>query len=130
MSQRVKKIKIGVMPLAQYKARTIAIAKGEYCPQSSEPKLWFNSMKSLANVFCEENQALLQIIIDKKPQSVSELEPITGRKANNLLRTLRLLENYGLVELLKGRQGRGRAPLIPKVLYDVVDIELHFNALV
>lgn len=122
------KVKVGVMPLTEFKKRTIAIAKGEYKPKKTEPKIWFNSMRSLANVLSEENQELLKLIIDTHPQSIKELESVTGRKANNLLRTLRMMENYGFVKLVEGPRGKGRAPLIPRVMYDMADIEINFSS--
>jgi predicted transcriptional regulator len=68
-----KVVKVGVMPYDQFKKRTIAIAKGEYKPKKNEPKIWFNSIKSLANILSEENQHLLRLIMETKPQSISEL---------------------------------------------------------
>lgn len=127
MIEHHNKAKIGIMPLDKYKERTIAIAKGQYVPKKNEPKIWFSSMKSLANVLSEENQQLIRLILEKNPQSVSELETMTGhkRKANNILRTLRKMEQYGLVQLIKNNQpGRGRSPLIPRVLYDEFDIQV------
>ena len=125
----LKKAKIGVMPLIEFKKRTLDIAKGKYKPKRGEPKIWFSSMKSLANVLSEKNQTLLRLIIDEKPQSISELEPLTGRKPNNLLRTLRVMEHYGFVSLIENNsKTSGRSPLIPKVLYDTADIELHFGS--
>jgi predicted transcriptional regulator len=127
MNNKGKKVKVGIMPLDKFKERTIAIAKGEYKPKWAEPKIWLSSMKSLANVLSEKNQKLLRLIIDVQPQSVSELETLTGRKANNLLRTLRTMENYGFVKLIKGKQGnKGRTPLLPKVIYDMADVEIDF----
>lgn len=122
-----KTMKIGIMAYEDYKNRTIAIAKGEYKPKKDEPKIWFNSIKSLANVLSEENQALLRLIIDEHPHSVKELEHLSGRKANNLLRTLRTMENYGFVKLLKGKVIRGKAPLIPTVLFDSAKVEICFH---
>jgi len=119
-------VKVGVMPLEEFKKRTIAIAKGKYRPKKNEPKIWFRSMRSLANVLSEKNQALLRLIVDKHPQSISELEEVSGRSANNLLRTLRMLENYGFVRLKQGIGGRGRAPLIPDVIYSAAEIEVDF----
>ncbi|HSW71277.1 MAG TPA: transcriptional regulator, partial [Gammaproteobacteria bacterium] len=104
-------VKVGIMPLEQFKKRTIAIARGNYKPKKDEPKIWFRSMRSLAHVLSEENQELLKLIVDKQPQSIKELEGVTGRSANNLLRTLRMLENYGFVKLEEGARGRGRTPL-------------------
>jgi predicted transcriptional regulator len=118
---------VGVMSLNDFKKHTIAIAKGEYKPQKDDPKIWFNSIKSLANVLSEENRHLLRLIIDQKPQSVSELEPLTGRKANNLLRTLHTMEHYGFVTLKKSTERhQGRAPLVPQAIYNTVDIKLNF----
>jgi len=123
----MNKAKIGIMSLEQYKQRTIAIAKGIYKPKKDEPKIWFTSMKSLAHVLSEENQLLLKLIIENNPQSVSDLEALTGykRKANNILRTLRTMEQYGLVKLEENSHKiyRGRAPLMPKALYDEFDVE-------
>ncbi len=128
MHKRLKKAKIGIMPLIDFKERTLAIARGEYQSKRAEPKIWFNSIKSLANVLSEQNQALLRLIIDVKPHSISELAPLTGRKANNLLRTLRTMERYGFVKLIEGAPGnKGRTPLIPKVIYDTADIEIDFS---
>lgn len=119
-------VKVGIMPLEQFKKRTIAIAKGDYKPKKGEPKIWFRSMLSLAHVLSEENQELLKLIVDKQPQSIKELEGVSGRSANNLLRTLRMLENYGFVKLKEGVRGRGRAPLIPNVIYSAAEIEVDF----
>lgn len=127
MDTNLKKATIGVMSFEDYKKRTIAIAKGEYKPSIDEPKIWFTSMKSMAHVLSEDNQHLLKLIIEQKPQSISDLEPLTGRKANNLLRTLRTMEHYGFVSLEERKtQGRGRKPLMPTVIYDTADVKLDF----
>jgi len=96
-----KTIKVGIMSKEQYKARTIAIAKGEYTPKKNEPKIWFESIKSLAQILSNENQQLLKTILDHKPKSLKELEELTGRAKSNLSRTLKTLERYGIVELKK-----------------------------
>ena len=85
-------VKVGIMPLEQFKKRTIAIARGDYRPKRGESKIWFCSMRSLAHVLSEQNQELLKLIVNKQPQQIKELEGVTGRSANNLLRTLRMLE--------------------------------------
>ena len=121
-----KVVKVGVMPLEEFKKRTIAIAKGRYKPIKNEPKIWFRSMKSLAHVLSEENQELLKLIIEIQPKSIKELESVTGRTANNLLRTLRMMESYGFVKLKEGEGGRGRAPLVPEVIYSAAEIEVDF----
>ncbi len=96
-----KVLKIGIMPREQYKKRTIAIAKGEYKPQKNEPKIWFDSVRSMAQVLSNENQQLLKIIEEHKPSSLKELEILTGRKRSNLSRTLKTMSRYNIVALEK-----------------------------
>ncbi|MCI0506182.1 MAG: helix-turn-helix domain-containing protein [Gammaproteobacteria bacterium] len=97
----MKKIIIGIMPQDRIRARMLAIAKGEYKPKRGEPKVWFTSMKSLAEVLSDKNRALLQTIAELEPDSLQELADATGRQTSNLSRTLKTLESYGFVELKK-----------------------------
>jgi len=62
MNTTLKTVKVGIMPLEEFKKRTIAIAKGEYKSIQDEPKIWFPSIKSLASVLSQENQELLKLI--------------------------------------------------------------------
>ncbi|MQM29585.1 MAG: transcriptional regulator [Candidatus Accumulibacter phosphatis] len=63
------------------------------------PTIWFPSMATMAAVLSEDNRALLCIIRDKKPKTLTELAVLSGRQVPNLSRTLRMMEGYGLVEL-------------------------------
>ncbi len=96
-----KIVKIGVMPKEEYKKRTIAIAKGEYTPKKNEPKVWFESLQSMAQVLNNENQKLLQMILEEHPSSIKELEVLSGRSSSNLSRTLKTMARYGIVALEK-----------------------------
>ncbi|MCK5195142.1 MAG: hypothetical protein KAQ71_15125, partial [Desulfobulbaceae bacterium] len=64
-----------------------------------EPKVWFESLQSMAQILSNENQELLKVIVEQKPASIKELEEITGRKRSNLSRTLKTMARYGIVEL-------------------------------
>jgi predicted transcriptional regulator len=99
-----KTIKIGIISREEYKKRTIAIAKGDYKPRRGEPKVWFESVQSMAQVLCSENQKLLRIINEKKPESLKELELASGRKRSNLSRTLKTMARYGIVDLVKQKR--------------------------
>jgi len=99
----MKTITIGVMPQAQIRARAIAIAKGEYKPKAGEPKIWFTSMKSVAEVLSDQNRALLKVIRETNPDSMAVLAKTTGRQPGNLSRTLKTMSRYGLVELQRER---------------------------
>lgn len=96
-----KVLKFGVMSRENYRKRTISIARGEYKPGKEEPKVWFESLQSMAQVLSNENQQLLKIIKEKNPNSLKELEIVSGRKRSNLSRTLHTMSRYGIVELIK-----------------------------
>ncbi|MFA7624592.1 MAG: transcriptional regulator [Pusillimonas sp.] len=95
----MKTIIIGIMPQEKIRERMLAIARGDYTPKTTDPKIWFTSMRSLAEVLSDDNRALLKIIQDVKPKSISSLADISGRKPGNLSRTLKTMSNYGLVEM-------------------------------
>ena len=96
-----KLLKFGIMSREDYKKRTMAIARGEYRPKKGEPKVWFETLQSMAQVLSRENQQLLKIIKEKNPASLKELEIATGRKRSNLSRTLRTMSRYGIIDLVK-----------------------------
>ena len=89
------------MSREDYKKRTMAIARGEYRPKKGEPKVWFETLQSMAQVLSRENQQLLKIIKEKNPTSLKELEIATGRKRSNLSRTLHTMSRYRIIDLVK-----------------------------
>lgn len=117
---KTKTMHVGIMSRSDYRKRTIAIAKGEYVPKKNEPKVWFESLKSMAQVLSSENRELLKIILEKKPKSITELEAYTGRKKSNLSRTLKTLERYGIVVLEKEKNS-----VVPKV--QATDFKVEFG---
>lgn len=92
-------IMIGIMSQEKIRERVLAIARGDYQPGPTEPKVWFTSMKSLAEVLSDDNRTLLHIIKESAPSSISALAQLTGRRQSNLSRTLKTMSNYGIVEL-------------------------------
>jgi len=96
-----KVIKVGVMSYEDFRKRTIDIAAGRYKPKANEPRIWFESLKSMAGVLSVSNRALLDVIRREKPVSLAELSQLTGRAVPNLSRTLRRMERHGIVELEK-----------------------------
>lgn len=95
----MKPVVIGIMSQDKIRERILAIARGDYTPKQGEPKVWFTSMKSLAEVLSDDNRALLNVIKETKPVSISALAAVTGRQPGNLSRTLKKMEHYGLVDL-------------------------------
>ena len=114
------KLTIGIMPQDKIRERMLAIAKGEYKPKANEPKIWFTSMKSLAEVLSDENRALLRVIQEAKPESISGLAELTGRKQSNLSRTLKTMSSYGLVEMRK--ENRQIRPVAKATRFEIMAV--------
>jgi predicted transcriptional regulator len=115
-------IKVGILSKEMYIRRSIAIARGEYKPKKGEPKVWFESLRSMAEALSSDNQELLRLIAEKNPQSLSELETISGRKKSNLSRTLKMLEGYGIVAVKRQDQR-----MIPSVKATHFKVEFGLN---
>ncbi|MBY0557617.1 MAG: transcriptional regulator [Burkholderiaceae bacterium] len=99
----MKPILIGIMPQEKIRERVLAIAGGSYHPKPDEPKVWFTSMKSLAEILSDDNRALLHLIREMQPESISALAIATGRQPGNLSRTLKTMSHYGIVEMRRER---------------------------
>jgi predicted transcriptional regulator len=123
MSARSSILKVGIASPKVIRERTLAIARGERRRGADEPRIWFTSIHSLAQVLSEPNRLLLEMIRSAKPETLSELAEMSGRKVSNLSRTLKTMENYRLVRLEKHEQ-----TVRPIVDWDKVDIEVPLQA--
>ena len=123
MNAETRVLRIGIASRDKMRARTIAIARGEYRRRAIDPKVWFTSIESLAQVLSSRNQLLLEMIRTVKPASMRELAKLSGREESNLSRTLRTMERYGIVRLTRIDQR-----ITPEVLYDRLSFELPIAA--
>lgn len=114
----MKAVVVGILPQDRIRERMLAIARGEHKPKAGEPKVWFTSMRSLAEVLSDENRALLKVIKDIEPQSISTLAELTGRKPSNLSRTLKTMSHYGFVEMK--RENRRVRPIAKATEFRIV----------
>jgi predicted transcriptional regulator len=115
----MKTLRVGIASFAETKAWTLAVARGERKVTAQDPKLWFVSVESALKVLSTRNLALLDLIASHKPASLTELAALSGRAKSNLSRTLKTMENAGLIELVP-HAGR----LKPRVRYDVIRLDL------
>ena len=113
-------LKVGIAGYEEMKARTMRIARGEEKPAADDPKVWFTSTESFAQVLSSGNRELLRVIDEQAPRSLDELSQITGRAKSNLSRTLKAMAGYGLVRMEKGKGLK----LVPKVIHDRVELVL------
>ena len=63
----MKIIKVGITPQEKIRERMLAIAKGEFKPKPSDPRIWFTSMRSLSQAVSDESRALLDVIRIARP---------------------------------------------------------------
>ncbi len=111
-------LRIGIMNREEFRHYTINIAKGKIKPRSDSPKIWFDSIESMAQVLSTPNRELLNLIKIHHPQSLSELSEISGRRKESLSRTLRTMKGHGIVKLEKGK----RNSTVPRVLADSFEV--------
>jgi len=111
-------LRIGVMPYEEFKKRTLLIAQGKIRPNRNDPKIWFSSIRTAAEVLSEDNRVLLRILADKKPATVTALANETGRAVSNVSRTLKTLAKYGIVELEKS--GKTMKPKALATKFEIV----------
>ncbi|MGE4373741.1 MAG: helix-turn-helix domain-containing protein [Xanthobacter sp.] len=113
-------LKVGIAGYDEMKARTMRIARGEEKPAADDPKVWFTSTESFAQILSSGNRELLRLIDEQSPGSLEELSRITGRSKPSLSRTLKTMANYGLIRMDPGEGQK----VVPKVLHDRVALEL------
>ncbi len=70
-------------------------------------------------------ERLLQIIREKRPESISELARMLKRKESNVYNDLTFLEGIGLLEL---KEGENHVEKVPVVDYDALHITVPLTA--
>jgi hypothetical protein len=110
----------------EFKEFTLGVVRGKRKIDPNEPKIWvesvdsiekkradvqFQSLEAGAKLLSAKNRALLRVIAERRPKSVSELATLTHRAEQNLLRTLHKLSAVGLIRLDKG-EGRAYQPVV------------------
>jgi predicted transcriptional regulator len=106
-----KTLKIGIAPRREVFQYVRDVVAGRRRKSPDDPDIWFSSLESFAKVLSERNQVLLKLIAEKRPDSIDALAAASGRTKSNLSRTLRTMEQYGLVRLEKGK-GRKLRPVV------------------
>lgn len=101
-------LKIGIASPDLQRQRVMDIAAGRRKRTEGEPRVWFPSLKTAAEIL-DRNRELIRIICDESPGSVTELALRVGRKEGNVSRSLKRLEAFGIVRLI--HEGRSRRPV-------------------
>jgi len=117
VSKRI--LRIGIAPRERIHKRMLEIAKGARRRQPGEPRVWFTSWEALARVLSRKNMLLIEMIRETEPQSVTELAKKAGRDKTNVLRSLKVLKEFEIVDFEEG-DGNRKAP---RLNYDDFRVE-------
>ena len=101
----------------------LAIAKGTLRQQPGEPRVWFTSAEALARVLSRKNMLLIEMIRHAEPASVTELAAKIGRTKSNVLRSLKTLKDFEIIDFEEGLGGRKA----PRVNYDDFHVDGTFG---
>lgn len=115
----MKHMKFGIASVPEQRTRSLAIAAGTRQRGPEEPNVWFPSVSAMARVLSDENMALLKVIREQRPISMDALAKVVGKQATNVSRSLHLMEQYGLVRLIK----HGRT-VVPEATSEHVTVNL------
>lgn len=123
-SVRILHVEIG--PLNESKSRSMRLRNHEHdgSHNGGGDRQTSTTMDALTRLLSERNLVLLQIIRDRRPQSVAELARLSGRPKASLTLTLRRLERFGMVAL-RNVEGRRKVPV---VVCDRLRLELEIRS--
>lgn len=78
-----------------------------------DPAIDFRCVKpeKLMRLLTERNLALLRLIRERKPASLTELAEMSGRPKASLTRTMQRMKALGIVRFSAG-EGRGKSPVV------------------
>lgn len=119
-----KTLKVGIAPREVIVRYTRDVVAGRRRRAADAPDIWFSSVESFAKILSERNRRLLALIAERRPDSIDALAAASGRAKSNLSRTLRTMEQYGLVRLEKGQARKLR----PVVTFDRLELKLSLAA--
>jgi predicted transcriptional regulator len=119
---KAKNVQIGIKPLRQglkeFAETFKAVQSGEKVKPQPEG-IYFTNFEAFRKAMTPQRFALLKMIREKQPGSISELAEIAGRDIKNVSEDVRVLVGLGLVEL--ARTGRNKAP---RVRFEKITLEI------
>jgi predicted transcriptional regulator len=86
--------------------------------------VYFTSIEAVRNLLTPNRLALLRVIRKQRPGSIYELSKIVKRDLKNVQEDLRLLEEYGLVRMTKGRSAGRRVVKVPEALFSEIALKI------
>lgn len=86
--------------------------------------VYFTSLEAARALLTRNRLALLRAIRARRPRSIYELARTLDRDLKNVQEDLRLLEDYGLVRLTRGRGAGKRVTTVPEALFGAIALKI------
>ena len=122
---RVKNVILGIKSLEEMldeaKGVMKSLEKGEKV-RKKKPGIYFKDLETMRKAITEEKLKILRLIKERHPGSVYELAKLLKRDAKNVANDVNYLQDLGLIELRKNKEGRSKN--IPLVNYDKILVEI------
>jgi len=119
---KAKNVTMGIKPLRDglkdFSATFKAVQRGEPVKAKAEG-IYFTDFVAFRKAMTPQRFALLKLIREQHPDSVSTLAALAGRDMKNVSDDLKALVKLGLVEILQ--TGRNKAP---HLRYEKITLEL------
>ncbi len=125
---KLKDVEIVVMSDEEYGEHLNQLFEKVKCGEIREPepgKIVARTAEDIGKILTRERLRLLQIIREKRPESISELARMLKRKESNVHNDLTFLEGIGLLEL---KEGKNHVKKVPVVDYDALHITVPLRA--
>lgn len=94
------------------------------CRVSRREAVCFTSLEAARNLLTPNRLALLRAIRTRRPGSIYELAKTLNRDLKNVQVDLRVLEEYGLVRITKGRSVGKRRVKVPEALFREIALKI------
>lgn len=88
----------------------------------TKPGIYFTSLEAVRTLLTDKRLELLHLIRQHSPSSISQLASIAGRDFKNVHTDIKLLEDYGLIQLSKRRKTSKTAGQTISVPYQAINI--------
>lgn len=120
----MKTLRIQIKSRAQADAEFIAAYKSAASRKmaSARPEVYFTSLEAVRTLLTEKRLALLHLIREHSPRSISQLATIAKRDFKNVYTDVMLLHDYGLIHLRKSRKARKKTARSISVPYQAINI--------
>ena len=86
--------------------------------------VYVTSIEAARNLLTPNRLALLRAIRTKRPGSIYELAKMVGRDLKNVRDDLRLLEDYGLVQMRHGHGTGKRKVKVPRAMFGEIALKI------